>query len=333
LQAVGVATKPHRENRAKRLDQLAAVAKKMGLDGKWYSSRARGQRERITRVVDCQQTEVVRVACDECGCVKDEDARCRVWLLCVSCRGKIASLKRARFQRAREATLARAKRLGLLRAHRAGGRYMEKLLTLTLPHVEGHELERRIADLRAAWTYFLKSLNEALRERGVSSVEWLRAFENEQGSDGHGHPHFHLWMFAPWLDHSELRELWRAALQRIGFPIGADDALVVDLRAIRGKDGAAREIIKYLTKDVTSGGELVDPVWFARMYAALDGARTMQSSRGFIAQGDSDPVCPHCEAKGAFRVRVMTNPRANTRAESNTPASPPERAPPWLRRW
>lgn len=271
--------------------------------------------------------EEIRIACESCGCVKEAEARCRVLLLCVSCRGKIASEKRARFQRARAATLDRAKRLGLLRAHRAGGRYMEKLLTLTLPHREEHRLEQRIALIRAAWTKFLKLVNANLRDHGISHVEWLRAFENEQGSDGEGHPHFHLWMLAPWLDVRELREFWRCALADVGFPIHYDDELVIDLRAIRGKDGAANEIIKYLTKDVTSGGELVEPAWFARMYAALDGARTMQSSRGFIKQGDSAPACPHCEAKGAFRVRISTKPRAHAR-EAKKSRETSERAPP-----
>lgn len=263
--------------------------------------------------------------------MKDEEARCRSWLLCVSCRGKIASQKRARFQRAREATLIVAAKLGLLRAHRRGGRYMEKLLTLTLPHVAGHTLEERIAFLRAAWTYFLKDVNQFLRERGVTHVEWLRAFENEVGDDGHGHPHFHVWMFAPWLDHHDVREFWRFALQHAGFPIGDDDALVVDLRAIRGKDGAAQEIIKYLTKDVTSGGTLVAPEFYGRMYAALDGARTMQSSRGFIAKGDSSPACPHCQAK-AFRVGVHAASRESaTEPKSPSPEIAKARAAPWER--
>lgn len=205
---------------------------------------------------------------------------------------------------------------------------MEKLLTLTLPHIEGHELERRIADLRAAWTLFLKFFNEACRDRGVEGIEWLRAFENEQGSDGNGHPHFHLWVFAPWLDVEELRYFWRVALQRIGFPIGDDDALVIDLRAIRGKDGAANEIIKYLTKDVTSGGTLVAPEWYARMYAALDGTRTMQGSRGFIKQGDSAPACMHCKAR-AFRVSVHTSRESAT--ETKTPSPAEARAAPWSR--
>ena len=65
-------------------------------------------------------------------------------------------------------------------------------------------------------------------------------------------------------------------------------------------DGAARELIKYLTKDILPGGKLVSPRVFAELYIALDGKRISQPSAGFFKGIDRKAECS-CGAIGCFR--------------------------------
>jgi hypothetical protein len=214
---------------------------------------------------------------------------------------------RARFLRARTARLAEAKARGLLLPQRRGGRYGERLVTLTIPHHLGDSVRGRIELVLMAWKFFLKSLNAWARGKGIG-LEFVRVLEWTLGSDGLGHPHLHVWIFSPYLEQAFLSAWWRAALERAGLQLGEqEELLAVDVRPGRKGDGMAQELIKYLCKDIGSDGRYVDPVIFAEVYAALDGRRAVQGSRGFLGRGDGPTPCAECGAADALRVRVVPN--------------------------
>jgi hypothetical protein len=159
-----------------------------------------------------------------------------------------------------------------------------------------------------------------LREHGEGRVEWLRHTEWTIGGrpglpgDGRGHPHLHIWFFAPFLPHlaedDRVTEWWREALVRVGFAQrDALDRLVIDLRPVRnGKvgegGGIVTEVIKYMTKDIIKPGIYVAPEVYARVYEELDGRRPLQASRGFMALGKEEVCCVECGAKKSCLVRL-----------------------------
>lgn len=204
--------------------------------------------------------------------------------------------------------LAEAKARGLLLPQRRGGRYGERLVTLTIPHHEGDSVRGRIELVLAAWKSFLKSLNAWARDKGVA-LEFVRVLEWTLGSDELGHPHLHIWIFSPFLPQSALSTWWRAALERAGLRLfGEHEKLLeVDVRAANDGDALAQELIKYLCKDIGSDGRYVDPIIFAEVYAALDGRRAIQGSKGFLGGGDGPTPCTECGATHALRVRVVPN--------------------------
>ncbi len=216
---------------------------------RWYDSRARGQRTRIDKVKDCG-AEVLELTCTTCKKVHERPSGCRVGILCLKCRGKIAQIKRAVFRLARADVLDEARRRGLLFKFRPkGGPYGEKFLTLTAPHVPGDSITTRIGRVFEAWPIFLKRLNTCFRENVIKSAEWFRVFEWTPGGDERGHPHIHLWVFSPFLPVAQLREWWSSALREVGCPLAADQSAIVHIEQITDADGGARELIKYLTKD------------------------------------------------------------------------------------
>jgi len=317
-------TEEHREARATGLERVGRRKKNAArLDGLsereaqrralWYTSRAKGQRERFESVRGCQQRVTMQVLCTECGSVAEQGARCRIGILCVSCRGKILQRQRMRFARARRAVLERARHRNLFSPFRLGGYYSEKLLTLTIPHLPEHDVSARIRFVLAAWPHFLKRMNAYLRERDAEHVEWLRHWEWTSGDDGQGHPHMHVWFFGPFLPHKReddrITAWWREALVRAGFPPARLDWLVVDLRSVVNGgvdegDGIVTEVCKYVTKDMIAPGLPVPPEVYGRVYEELDGRRPLQASRGFMALGDGETCCPECQATRSFLVRV-----------------------------
>ncbi len=202
--------------------------------------------------------------------------------------------------------LEQARARGLLFRWRKGGRYSEKLFTLTIPHHERDTVRGRIESVLSAWKYFLKSFNAWARSKKFE-LEWVRVLEWTQGSDNLGHPHLHVWIFSPYLPQDFLSAWWREALERAGLLLGDQEELLdVDIRA--AGDDVADELIKYLCKDIGAGGEYVAPATFAEVYAALDGRRAMQGSSGFLALGDAPSRCRYCGASGSLRVRARQMP-------------------------
>jgi hypothetical protein len=311
LEQVGVLTAAHRANRADRFAKLGrrrfwkgreqGYSDARATDGSgWYRARERGQRERIQRVAACG-AESLAVACVGCGVVRELRSGCRIGLLCVPCRGAIAAAKRRAFVRARAVTIEAAVVRGLFHPHRRGGRWGEKFLTLTAPHLPTQSIGERVRVACEAWKRFLRKLNRFWVDQGVRSAEWLRVLEWTPGDDERGHPHFHLWILSPYLPRDELERWWRESIiEETGD--GTIARVIIDIREVHG-NGAERELIKYLTKDITANGEKLTPELYAAVYRALDGRRNTQASRGFMAKAKREEV--RCECGCALPKRVQ----------------------------
>jgi hypothetical protein len=192
---------------------------------------------------------------------------------------------------------------------RRGGSYREKFLTLTAPHL-GVDVRRRIEIVFCAWPYFLRSLNAWAKrnaaDRNIVGIEWLRCFEWEPGKDMLGHPHFHIWLFSPYIPRPEIVTWWREALRRTGCPVDRDP--VVHIERSYGRNGGVNELIKYMTKDVVAGGRYVRPEAFAEVYKALDSRRTIQGSKGLLKRADRETRCADCGALHSLRVSIVRCP-------------------------
>jgi hypothetical protein len=310
LDEVGEETKADRARRAQKLIarrvQICSAMRRYRYGeasirwrAKWYNDRARGHRERIERVKACQ-TDIIHVSCSACGVGPELAAGCRAWMLCVRCRGAVSAALRARFLAARRLIVEQALERNLFRPLRRGGRYGERFLTLTVPH-ECPSIGERIGVAYAAWPRFLKLFNGYLRDRVIRSVEWFRVFEWTPGEDGLGHPHFHLWLFSPFIDVDLIREWWAHALAAEGC---AATRVIVDIKAVTDPRTAAVELIKYMLKDITASGEKIPPAVFARVYEALAGRRMRQASEGFIGLAKRVSPCCECGATLPRTVRI-----------------------------
>jgi len=211
----------------------------------WHGGRERGQRDRFDAVRACG-TRSILATCGVCGTARRPAPElCGVRRVCERCDVQGAIRRRARFGRARGRSFIDGHRYGLARKLRKGGRFTEKMLTLTIPHASAEDasgevaraardtLHARVLALFLAWPRFLRRLNAHWRDRSESRVTYHRAFEWTPGrSDEHGHPHFHVYLWSPWVDAAALRSWWAEALRESGWPV-EDDA-----------DGAPRVRIK-----------------------------------------------------------------------------------------
>jgi hypothetical protein len=324
-------TASHREARARGHERAARrnrdLARWAGFSdpyakdrARWHLARAKGQRERFDNVRECEQRQIMQSLCAACGSLREQNTRCRIGILCRSCRDRRKGRARVRFARARDVVLHEAIRAGVTHPGRPGGAYSEKLFTLTLPHLEEHDVATRIAFVLAAWAYFLKSMNVWLRAcDDAGRTVWLRHVEWTAGkSDAGGHPHIHVWFFGPFLPRDLLSQWWREALVRVGFSSEGGSlaqaeilsALIIDIRQVRSGrvdegHGIVSEVIKYMTKDIIAPGQYVDAGTYARVYEAFDGRRSMQASSGFLALGKADAGCPDCAETRSTVVRFL----------------------------
>jgi hypothetical protein len=323
LGCVGDLTREHRAARAAEL-RARRAARRLELvrEGKfkserdrswrWYTLRERGHTKRVECVRACG-SKVLRINCQACGLVHDRVAGCRVGLLCFTCRKEIAAAKRIVFLRARADVLADADRRGLLRQARRGGRFGEKFLTLTTPRVPGDTVVSRIVRVLIAWGFLLKRLNAHFRSIAVRSAEWFRVFEWTLGeADDLGHPHLHIWIFSPFIPVDLVRSWWVASLVDAGCPAELAAHPIIDLREVHGADGGARELIKYLTKDTTSGGQKLAPEIYAEVYKALEGRRATQASSGFMGRAKRAERACDCGATLPKRVRLLPRDEGST---------------------
>ena len=177
----------------------------------WHTARAHAHRERFERLQNCGQ----RTRREKCACPGDSPGtrptviRCDHWSLCLECKGRRASRYRARFTLGRSRALAKHERR--TRKFASGGRWSEKMLTVTVPH---WHVSRDVETLRIAWATFRASLARyMLRTSGVKkwrNVPYWRSLE-ATSSDA-GHAHYHVWMLCPFLPVYLVRHLWGRAL-------------------------------------------------------------------------------------------------------------------------
>lgn len=308
LSDVGQATRQHREARAKAYDRKAvrrrSAARLRGASeaavneaSRWHESRAKGQRERIERVESCS-IDVLVIQCQACGRKHEKPARCGCRLLCVRCRGVRARQIRVRFCFARLALLEDARARGLLKDQRRGGRFGERFITLTAPHLPDDTVSGRIERVLAAWKWFVRQLQQWQRIYTIRSLAWFRVFEWTPGTDGLGHPHLHIWVFSPFLEWDRVLGWWRDAL---GWAGCENVEPVIDIRL--ATKGVEQELVKYLTKDIDEQGDKIAPELYAEVYRALDGRRALQSSRGFMKAGEGEKPACECGARLPRRVQ------------------------------
>jgi hypothetical protein len=232
----------------------------------WHEQRAKGQTERFDRAAECQSEEVGHVACEGCGVTHEAMCACDIWRICVHCRSHASHERRARFGAARAVCITNAAKRGALRKVQRGGRWSERFLTLTIPHVSWIDVDvktipDRFAHLRGdeltlslrvdvlfrAWRSFTRMWQKWWRARSsrAARAAFYRAFEWTPGHDGLGHPHFHVWAFSQYIDVDMVRAWWRAALVGAGLLLPADTDVVVDLRQIRTRPNEmGRELFK-----------------------------------------------------------------------------------------
>lgn len=219
-------------------DCLLCSARKATGAARYYRARARGQRGRFRTVQACR-TQRILINCRTCG--HDENSipsTCGVRRVCAKCAADRAVRDQVRFGRARARFHTyEAKRYGLHLRQRRGGRFTEKLFTQTAPHFEWSEsfgevrerstntVEARVIGVHLAATEFWRSFNAHLRQRkdngegGTGFVRRSSAFEWTEGSDGKGHPHFHSYLWSPFVDSRLLEWMWADALTAVGVPV------------------------------------------------------------------------------------------------------------------
>ena len=359
------ATEPFRRARAKahrvkavealasrptaRTDLAGAVRARLKAD--WHLGRAKGSMERFGRVDACGVDAVVASCVTGCGVERRATAGCSCGRVCHRCRAEQARERQERFAEARHRYIVAAGRLGLLRKLRKGGRWGEKLLTLTVPHfrfddvvawpfyqvVSAEAVEKgigqehlevvvRIELLLRAWRRFsirLQRWGRGIRRLSKARIKWYRALEWTPGSDGLGHPHFHVWMLAPYLDKALLDEWWAASLCEVLGCEALPSPVVTDIKSIKQRpDEIRRELLKgkgHALRYSSAGGDVIAYAdgWSiveieqgvrvsaevaARVYEALDRRRMVQTSKQLLAPVLH--VCPFCNGKGTTRVTI-----------------------------
>jgi hypothetical protein len=269
---------------------------------KWRQGRMRGQLERFANVRGCGGRKMV-AECRSCGHERAPISEsCGVRRVCARCDTSGARKRRARFGRARGRVMIEAKRYGLFHRNRKGGRYSEKMLTLTVPHAQlseasGHvasservecTLSARIEALFAAWAPFLRRVNDWMRRNDHRHFAFHRAFEWTPAKDGDGHPHFHVYLWSPWLPIDLLRAWWADCLREVGWPVetyedehgNERDRISVDLRRLRSFSlDAVRELLKGDTRKALT----LSRVEFVRADDPGASAFTRRSSPGMDA--------------------------------------------------
>ena len=209
----------------------------------WHEGRKEGQRFRFDRVRSCG-TRFLVAGCGVCGTDRHGIPEgCGVRRVCKRCDVAGAIKRRARFGRARGRAFVHGHRYGLARRNRRGGRYTEKMVTLTIPHAmleDSFGLVKEVADgfcwntisarviaLNLAWPRFLKKLNRHFRMvvgEHARHVVYHRSFEWTPGrSDEHGHPHFHIYLWSPFVDRLLIRAWWAESLRAVGWPVEDDE--------------------------------------------------------------------------------------------------------------
>lgn len=227
----------------------------------------------------------------------------------------------------------------------------------------------RVLALRAAWPIFSKKLRAHWKQADDAArrafllgtlVPWKdgahapppmhRAFEWTPGSDGLGHPHYHVWLLCPFIDVDLVAAMWTEALREAGLPVAG--TAIVTLQRFRDFDrNAVGELIKAGDRralewsrlyrhgrrggpanafEYADGWTIAEAMQTARedvvasLYCALEGMRLTQASAGFFAD-DEPAACASCKAQECWHIRFEPAPPPSL---SFTTPDNQERAPP-----
>lgn len=337
---------------------------------KWHADRGKGQLRRFPNVNNCG-TAVMKRHCGTCGHeYREVPQHCGVRRVCQVCDVSGAAKRRAKFGRGRGRALLSGMRYGLTRHNRKGGRFSEKMLTLTIPQPltleelpDGvvKEIARDMVDARCkalwlAYPLLMRRVRAYFKKREpahYARIQWHRAFEWTPSRDGSGHPHFHIYFFAPFIDAKLIRAWWGEALFDVGWPVrfDAEDLpdVRVDLKMLRGwNQNALTELLKGGRRSALTlsqiddgpgndayayaeGWTLADVQEFcsyevqAKLYCALEAKRLTQASAGFFTEEQ-----PHfCACCGSDNQRIHIVPLgADVPPPSYVHAAHTERPPP-----
>ncbi|MDB4884487.1 MAG: hypothetical protein JWL95_3253 [Gemmatimonadetes bacterium] len=301
-------------------DGHAEVLRELKARARWYEGRAGAQLPRFDTVRACC-TRTIHVSCKLCAesLCEPIPCACGVVRICDDCADARAEKRQRGIAQARAAAILNGYDAGLFYRKRRGGMFSEKMLTLTVPHftcadaeafapaselleecgrdLDGfkfwnNDVSARVTALRLAWPKFMRSLRRWLKKvdpAGARSFRYYRLFEWTMGGDGKGHPHFHAYLFSPWLNVRLLRKWWAAALESVGVPLPSsctacpDDGsecsytgghsrhVVIDIKRLAGFNYAAlRELVKSGDRKAieTKLGELRAPGIDAVNYAS-----------------------------------------------------------------
>lgn len=318
---------------------------------RWHEDRRMGQIERFERLGACG-TRKGNAGCDACGVVRVFSVGCEISRLCLRCSTRLAIERRAKFGLARAARIADARRhpgrlFGRYRKRwrikrrgkedlEGGGRWTEKLFTLTIPHfqedTDPETVRLRIRAIFQAWKFFARLWSAHWRKvrkfANAAERPWLfRSFEWTPGSDGLGHPHFHCWVLSSYLDRELLASWWAQSLRKAG--VDCVEARI-DIRTFPTLGpNISRELIKAGKKralewsrfDMSGDGrfeggavdyadgwsiadvsEEISSEVGAGLYEALEGSRLSQGSAGFYVAQKPTCECADCGAVGEIRV-------------------------------
>jgi hypothetical protein len=296
-------------------ERIQAKADHAKSRSRWHYGRARGQRFRHERTRACGREARIRLSCGSCE-GNTYRARCGSALYCAVCRNRRATKQRQGFRRARRAAIEEARNERKLRKQRRGGRWGEKFLTLTGPHCARHTPRQRVAVFREAWRLFRRWMRDYWRERDAPGVKWYSAQEWTPGDDGKGHPHRHIWILCPFVAdwpgwQAKWADLYERACRNLSVEEARPHPTPQDLRAVRGGDQAADELIKYITKDYLEGGKdgpnagaRVSPEVYGLVVEMYEGKRRLQGSRGFIQLGKIKIRSCVCCARSVVRYII-----------------------------
>lgn len=319
-----------RQELRRALFDLADVWMHLRSKVRFHADRSKAQRLRFPRHSECGQGVMV-VHC-QCGREAGYRVGCQVGRLCVRCRDRLMQRRRARFFDARQILMRRDR----FKAHHdyPGGRWSEKHVVLTIPHFgagrgRGVPTERIEVFWRARHD-FGRSMQRYFRRRGIGGVHYLRGFEWTPGSDGLGHPHIHVWLWSPFVSQRAIRFMWARALRKSGLAVPArptDSDLRVRVREVKiRKKEIIREVAKggkaFRLQVYRGGDDLVGyleswsvtetqegrrvPAWvMGEVYAALEGKRQGQASRGFLKLADRECACRECGSVGTLVATVF----------------------------
>lgn len=279
---------------------------------RWHEARARGQRRRCVTVGHCGDGEV-HATC-ACGHLTTAPILCGCIRLCFRCMARRAHKQRRRFMRAYSVILREGLQAGRYRRTHPGGRWSDKHLVLTVPHLEvrrpGGEIDRaataakRIKVLLSAWDDFARSMQRWLRKHKQYGARFYRCFEWTLGKDGLGHPHLHIWIHGPWLpehDSHRVRGLYVACERRRP---GAN-ADTVCPHCPKGRTAKTRRGVRsWWAAALAKQGVGIDAsavnitlrsirfrcIEFVREIRKPNGVTYQQRSVRVAAEGDGDPV-------------------------------------------